>query len=364
MSQAATAEDDFDSAQLTDEIAAASAEWRRTGRFGHLCGRSSAMQRVFQQIARVASTAVTVFISGESGSGKEMVARTVHDLSRRRKQPFLAVNCGAISPHLIESELFGHEKGSFTGADRPHEGFFQRAHGGTLFLDEISEMPLELQVKLLRVLETGMFTRVGSTQTHAADVRIIAATNRAPAQAVASGNLREDLLYRLNVFPIELPPLRAHTEDVPLLAEEFLAEVCRREGQAKRFSAGALARLSSYRWPGNVRELRNVVQRAYLMSAGQVIGEDDLPSAALPSPASTPVTTANGTVDGEAVTIPVGTSLAEAEYRLIVATLQHFNNHKERTATALGVSPKTLYNRLKEYASRPAADAGAGPKGP
>jgi DNA-binding NtrC family response regulator len=214
-------------------------------------------------------------------------------------------------------------------------------------------MPLELQVKLLRVLETGMFTRVGSTQTHAADVRVIAATNRPPAQAVASGCLREDLLYRLNVFPIELPPLRGHAEDVPLLAEEFLADVCRREGQAKRFSAGALAKLSSYRWPGNVRELRNVVQRAYLMSAGQVITEEDLPSAAVPGAPSAPLVAANGTdIAGEAVTIPVGTSLAEAEYRLIVATLQHFNNHKERTATALGVSPKTLYNRLKEYAAR------------
>jgi DNA-binding NtrC family response regulator len=352
MSQAATAEDDFDSAQLTDEIAAASAEWRRSGRFGHLCGRSPAMQRVFQQITRVAGTAVTVFITGESGSGKEMVARTVHDLSRRRKQPFLAVNCGAISPHLIESELFGHEKGSFTGADRPHEGFFQRADGGTLFLDEISEMPLELQVKLLRVLETGMFTRVGSTQSHAADVRVIAATNRPPAQAVADGCLREDLLYRLNVFPIELPPLRAHPEDIPLLAEEFLAEVCRREGQTKRFSAAALAKLSSYRWPGNVRELRNMVQRAYLMAAEQLIGADDLPASTLQGPAAAPAAGGGALASDDAVTIPLGTSLAEAEYRLIVATLHHFNNHKERTATALGVSPKTLYNRLKEYAHR------------
>ncbi len=362
MSQAATAEDDFDSAQLTDEIAAAFADWRRSGRFGHLCGRSPSMQHVFQQIGRVAGTAVTVFITGESGSGKEMVARTVHDLSRRRKQPFLAVNCGAISPHLIESELFGHEKGSFTGADRPHEGFFERAHGGTLFLDEISEMPLELQVKFLRVLETGMFTRVGSTQSHAADVRVIAATNRPPAQAVAGGALREDLLYRLNVFPIELPPLRAHAEDIPVLAEEFLADVCRREGQGKRFSAGALAQLACYRWPGNVRELRNVVQRAYLMAAGQVITDEDLPSAALqPAPAA-PEVAGDGAANGAAVTIPLGTSLAEAEYRLITATLQHFNNHKERTATALGVSPKTLYNRLKEYASRkPQAAPAKGP---
>ncbi|HEX8989416.1 MAG TPA: sigma-54 dependent transcriptional regulator [Rhodocyclaceae bacterium] len=352
MSQAASAEDDFDSAQPTPEVAAASAEWRRSGRFGHLCGRSAAMQSVFQQIGRVAGTAVTVFITGESGSGKEMVARTVHDLSRRRKLPFLAVNCGAISPHLIESELFGHEKGSFTGADRPHEGFFERAHGGTLFLDEISEMPLELQVKLLRVLETGMFTRVGSTQTHAADVRIVAATNRPPAQAVADGCLREDLLYRLNVFPIELPPLRAHLDDIPLLAEEFLADVCRREGQVKRFSTGALAQLGCYRWPGNVRELRNVVQRAYLMSAGQVITEEDLPSAALQSPSTAPGPPGGLNGHDPAITIPLGTSLAEAEYQLIVATLKHFNNHKERTANALGVSPKTLYNRLKEYASR------------
>jgi DNA-binding NtrC family response regulator len=363
MSQAVTAEDDFDATQPPPEVAAASAEWRRSGRFGHLCGRSAAMQHVFQQISRVAGTAVTVFITGESGSGKEMVARTVHDLSRRRKQPFLAVNCGAISPHLIESELFGHEKGSFTGADRPHEGFFQRAHGGTLFLDEVSEMPLELQVKLLRVLETGMFTRVGSTQAHAADVRIIAATNRPPAQAVIDGCLREDLLYRLNVFPIELPPLRAHADDIPLLAEEFLADVCRREGQPKRFSATALAQLCGYRWPGNVRELRNVVQRAYLMSMGQVITEEGLPSAAMNSPAASAGAAVNGHAH-DAVTIPLGTSLAEAEYRLIVATLQHFNNHKERTASALGVSPKTLYNRLKEYATRKPGDAAADGKGP
>ena len=200
------------------------------GHFGQMWGRSAQMRRVYQQIVRVAGTGVTVFVTGESGSGKELVARTVHDLSRRRKHPFLAVNCGAISPNLIESEIFGHEKGSFTGADRQHQGFFERSHGGTLFLDEITEMPLELQVKLLRVLETGTFARVGSTQTLEADVRVIAASNRPPETAVAAGKLREDLFYRLNVFPISLPPLRDRADDIGLLAEHFLTEVCSTEG--------------------------------------------------------------------------------------------------------------------------------------
>ena len=235
------------------------------------------MQRVYEQISRVAGTAVTVFITGESGTGKELVAKTVHELSRRRKRPFLAVNCGAISPNLIESELFGHEKGSFTGADRQHQGFFERAHGGTLFLDEITEMPLELQVKLLRVLETGTFTRVGSTQTQEADVRVIAATNRPPETAVAAGKLREDLFYRLNVFPIALPPLRERADDIGLLAEHFLAEVSQHRGRDQAASREAVAKLERYRWPGNVRELRNVVQRAYVMTAGDVITDEWLP---------------------------------------------------------------------------------------
>ena len=194
----------------------------KEGHFGLLWGRSAGMRRVYEQILRVAGTAVTVFVTGESGSGKEVVARTVHDLSRRRAKPFLAVNCGAISPHLIESEIFGHEKGSFTGADRQHQGFFERASGGTLFLDEITEMPLDLQVKLLRVLETGTFMRVGSTHVMETDVRMIAATNRNPMEAVQQGKLREDLLYRLNVFPILLPPLRERSDDIPLISEHFL----------------------------------------------------------------------------------------------------------------------------------------------
>jgi two-component system response regulator AtoC len=327
-------------AEATDLMTGLEAE----GHFGQLWGRSAAMRTVYNQIQRVAGTAVTVFITGESGSGKEVVARTVHDLSRRRGRPFLAVNCGAISPHLIESEIFGHEKGSFTGAERQHQGFFERASGGTLFLDEITEMPLDLQVKLLRVLETGTFMRVGSTQQQETDVRIIAATNRAPMQAVAMGKLREDLLYRLNVFPIHLPSLRDRAEDVPLIAEHFLDEISRREGQFKRFDPAALARLTEYRWPGNVRELRNIVHRAYVMASDTTIVDECLPTndAPLPAMGGAPV-----------LTIRAGTSLAEIERQVTLATLEYLNRHKEKTAATLGVSLKTLYNRLKEYSTVP-----------
>ncbi len=225
--------------------AALEIEWAKSGRFGHLWGRSAPMRRVIHQIERVAGTSVSVLISGESGTGKELVARTLHDLSRRRKQPFLAVNCGAISPNLIESEVFGHEKGSFTGADRQHRGFFERAHGGTLFLDEITEMPPALQVKLLRVLESGSYMRVGGATQQEADVRVVAATNRDPERAVAEGRLREDLFYRLNVFPIVMPPLRERLDDVALLAGHFLADIGKSEGQVRRLSPAAVARLQA-----------------------------------------------------------------------------------------------------------------------
>ncbi len=344
-------------AALKAEVDTLNAQWHESGHFGQLWGRSAVMQRIYQQISRVAGTSVTVLVTGESGTGKEVVARVVHDLSRRRTRPFLAVNCGAISPNLIESEIFGHEKGSFTGAERQHQGFFERAHGGTLFLDEITEMPPDLQVKLLRVLETSTFMRVGSTVLQDADVRVIAASNQPPEQAVASGKLREDLYYRLNVFPIALPPLRERSEDVPLLSEHFLALVCEKEGRSKRFSPAALTRLAAYRWPGNVRELRNVVQRAYVMAAGDLISEEWLPTngpgtpAAPPARASADEAAADAPAAAGVVTIPVGTSMADAECLLILATLQHFNNQKERTAAVLGISLKTLYNRLKDYAA-------------
>ena len=329
----------------------------QNGRFGHLVGRSEPMQRVYQQIERVAATSVTVFIVGESGTGKELVAQTVHDLSRRRSQAFLAVNCGAISPHLMESEIFGHEKGSFTGADRQHQGFFERAHGGTLFLDEVTEMPLELQVKLLRVLETGSFMRVGSGVVRNTDVRIIAATNRDPMAAVAAGTLREDLLYRLNVFPIELPPLRARPDDIELLCSHFLQDLAQKEGTPRRPTPAALQKLQAYRWPGNVRELRNAMQRAYVMAEGDWITDEWLPTNGPDSRGDGAFTLPTGTLDQPGdrtaavagVTLAPGTSLAQAEQQLILRTLQHFDNHKERTAAALGISLKTLYNKLKGY---------------
>jgi len=346
---------------LREELAQITEQWRETGRFGKLIGESEPMQPVYRQISRVAGTAVTVFIQGESGTGKELVARAVHDLSRRREQPFLAVNCGALSPHLIESETFGHEKGSFTGAERQHLGFFERAHGGTLFLDEVTEMPLELQVKLLRVLETGTFMRVGSTQLQQTDVRIITATNRDAGQAVARGTLREDLLYRLNVFPIALPPLRERGRDVQLIARSLLQDMSVREQQQKHFTEGALTRLLAYAWPGNVRELRNVVQRAWVMAADEAIDEEWLlPDTPEPHQAATAATEdaapsellgmldLSGIQEG-VLRIPMGTSLANVERHVILETLAHCAQHKERTAATLGISLKTLYNRLKEY---------------
>jgi two-component system, NtrC family, response regulator AtoC len=337
--------------ELQAEIDGLEVEWGKSGHFGHLWGRSAPMQRVYHQISRVAGTAVSVLITGESGTGKELVARTLHDLSRRRKQPFLAVNCGAISPNLIESEVFGHEKGSFTGADRQHRGFFERANGGTLFLDEITEMPPELQVKLLRVLETGTYMRVGSTTQQDADVRIVAATNRDPQRAVADGQLREDLLYRLNVFPIAMPPLRERLDDVGLLAGHFLTDIGQTEGCVRRLAPAAIARLQDYRWPGNVRELRNAVQRAYVMTDGDVVSDEWLPRDRPAEPVDGTLSSALAANAAATITLPLGGSLADAERQMILATLEHFDHQRERTAAALGISLKTLYNRLKDYDS-------------
>lgn len=328
-------------ADLKSEINNLRGELRTLGRFGKLLGVSPVMQRVYDQIARVAPTAATVLITGESGTGKEMVAQTIHQLSRRRKYPFLAVNCGAISPQLIESEMFGHEKGSFTGASRQHRGYFERAHGGTLFLDEITEMPLELQVKLLRVLESGTFSRVGSDDVLEGDVRIIAASNRVPMEAVASGKLREDLHYRLEVFPLHVPSLRDRREDIEILSDHFLAELNKTEGSAKVFAADAIDILRSYSWPGNVRELRNVVQRSYIMAEDDTIDSRDLPQD-LGSPKQD---------TGPYLNVAVGATIADVERRLIFATLDQCGGTKEKAAEMLGISLKTLYNRLREYGS-------------
>jgi two-component system response regulator AtoC len=299
------------------------------------------MRTVYDLSSRVAPTDASVLLAGESGTGKELAAETIHHLSRRRDQLFLALNCGAIAKSLIESELFGHEKGSFTGADRSRRGHFEQAQGGTLFLDEITEMPIELQVKLLRVLETMMIVRVGSSSPIPVDVRIIASTNRDPFKAVQEGTLREDLYYRLNVFPIMLPPLRDRGDDIELLAEYFLSEVNAREKTEKFWRPEALQKMRGYSWPGNVRELRNTIERAAIM-ADDGIGADVLPGRSVvegtPPPSSGPM-----------IRISVGSSLEDVERRLILATLHEFKGDKKQTAETLGISLKTLYNRLNIY---------------
>jgi DNA-binding NtrC family response regulator len=298
------------------------------------------MQDLFDEIERVAPTDATVLLTGETGTGKEVTARTIHRFSRRAHERFLPVNCGAVAPTLIESEVFGHERGSFTGAVNRHAGMFERADGGTLFLDEITEMSPELQVKLLRILEGGEVVRIGSRTSLHVDVRVIAATNRDPREAVREGRLREDLLYRLMVFPIVIPPLRERGQDVLLLAQTFLDELNEKHGTDKRLDPTASGTLAAHSWPGNVRELRNVVERAFILSRGDTIEAVSIP---LPHRAAAPAQ------DDDVVSLPVGTTLADAERALILATLKRFGNAKTKAAAALGVSVKTIYNRLKEY---------------
>jgi DNA-binding NtrC family response regulator len=321
---------------MKGEIGNLRGELRKLGRFGSLVGASPAMQAVYDLIGRVARTDASVLITGETGTGKEVVASTIHSLSRRSREAFLPVNCGAISAHLIESELFGHERGSFTGADRSHKGYFERAHRGTLFLDEITEMPLELQVRLLRVLETATVTRVGGNEPIKVDVRILAATSLRLEEVVRAGKLREDLYYRLNVFPIALPPLRERGEDVELLAEQCLGELNAAAGTAKRFTRACLERLRRHAWPGNVRELKNVVHRAFILAEGDV-GVDAHPLGV------------TEVVPASDVVMRVGTPIAEMERRLILATLDQCDGDKKRAAAVLEISLKTLYNRLNEY---------------
>jgi DNA-binding NtrC family response regulator len=339
---------------LRSELRELREELRELGRFGAMVGSSKPMQEVYDLIARVAPTDATVLVTGESGTGKELVALTVHRLSRRAHRPFVAINCGAISSGLIESELFGHERGAFTGADRQRKGVFERAHQGTLLLDEISEMPIELQVKLLRVLETGTFTRVGGERQQSADVRIIAASNRDLEATVAEGKLRADLLYRLRVMPIELPPLRERTGDVRALAAWFLDELVRSEGAVKTFTEEALAALERHGFPGNVRELRNTVHQAFIL-AEETIGVENLPAALRPGAAAPAAAqAASAPVNGDGLQLEIPLSLAEAERRVILSTLDRLQGDKGKAAEALGISLKTLYSRLREYAARAA----------
>jgi len=332
---------------LKEEVGSLRGELRELGRFGRMVGRSKPMLDVYDLVARVAPTDATVLITGESGTGKELVAETIHRCSARKDAVLLPINCGAVSPTLIESELFGHERGSFTGADKQRKGYFERCSGGTLFLDEITEMPAELQVKLLRVLETGAVVRVGGTEPIRVDVRVIAATNRNPEEAVKARRLREDLYYRLSVFPIALPPLRSRSGDIEILAEHFLDQLNREAGTNKRWSRPALDRLRRAAWTGNVRQLRNVVHRAYILAV------DEITADSLPLPAETPVDRSGGAV----LEIPVGSSIAKVERRLILATLEMTGGDKKKSAEILGISLKTLYNRLNVYdASRRADD--------
>jgi two-component system nitrogen regulation response regulator NtrX len=304
-----------------------------------LIGESEAMKRLDQQIRSAAPTASRVLITGENGSGKEIVARTLHRLSPRADQPFVDVNCAAIPEELIESELFGHRKGAFTGAIDDRKGKFELADGGTLFLDEIGDMSLKTQAKVLRVLQEQTFQRVGGQQTIKVDVRVIAATNKELEAEIATGTFRSDLFYRLNVIPIEVPPLRARNSDVVLLAEHFLRRFAAEMGTPrKRLSAGAAAKLKAYGWPGNVRELRNVIERLAILVPGESIEPDDVQLGA------------RGDV---ATTIPQNLTLKEArdefEKRYILQRLRELGGNVSRTADALGVERSNLYRKLHAY---------------
>jgi DNA-binding NtrC family response regulator len=325
------------------------------GTFGKLIGVSPEIRKIYQLIEQAAPTVASVLISGESGTGKELVAQSVHQLSPRASQPFVPLNCAAIPDTLLESELFGHEKGSFTGAFARRQGAFELANRGTLFLDEIAEMTPATQAKLLRVLQERSFRPLGGTREQSVDIRVIAATNVDPADAVRDGKLREDLFYRLNVFAIVLPPLRARAGDVPVLAQAFLREFSSRNGRPiGGFSSAAMQALEAHQWPGNVRELRNVIERATIVSKGDAIEPQDLPDltsgppvgasrAASSSAAAGPASVGSGS-SGPMLT--PGLTVDEAERQLIGLTLAHTGGNKTRAADMLGISLKTLHNKL------------------
>jgi DNA-binding NtrC family response regulator len=321
-------------------------EMIRAGRFQELVGGSPRMLEIYRLIEQVAPSDASVLITGESGTGKELVARTIHRLSRRSAARLVAMNCAAIPESLLESEIFGHEKGAFTGATSPRTGCFELAHGGTLFLDEIGEMPIDLQSKLLRVLEDGKVRRVGGTDEIQVDARVLAATNLRVDARIQEGRFREDLYYRLNVFTIHLPPLRDRPEDVPLLAEHFLVGFAEESGKAiAGFSDDAMRLLAAHDWPGNGRELRNAVHRAVILCPEGEIEPRHLPEALRgPRPRSR---SSDGAASG--VHVPVGTTIDHAERALILATLKACENNKTRTAEVLGISAKTLYSKLHRY---------------
>ena len=328
------------------ELEVARRRLRETGVLGSMVGNSRAMREIFGLIEQIAPSNVSVLITGESGTGKELVARTLHDLSPRKQRPFVAVNCAAIPESLIESELFGHEKGAFTGAVERRAGCFELATGGTLLLDELGEMPPSTQAKLLRVLEERKFRRLGARNEQEVDVRVLAATNRDPELAVAQGHLRSDLYYRLNVFNVALPPLREHLDDLPAMAEAMLVEMNRKHSRrVSGVAASMLDRMMSYNWPGNARELRNTIERAVILCPdGAPLDVGHLPPGFAKSPGL-----AVQASDASLVPVHVGNTVDEVERLLILRTLDSTGQNKTRAAEILAISLKTLHNKLKEY---------------
>ncbi len=325
------------------QVAALTRQLRDAGRLGDLVGQSKAMQEVMRLVEMAAPSTAPVLITGETGSGKEVVARTIHRLSPRAERSFVAINCSAIPESLMESEIFGHEKGAFTGAAERRMGCFELADSGTLLLDEIGEMPAPTQAKLLRVLEDRKVRRLGSKVETLVDVRVLAATNKDPEQAVAKGLLRQDLYFRLNVFHIHLPPLREHKEDLPLLVEYMLRDINAKHGKHVRGVSAEVQQLfSGCPWPGNAREVRNVLERAAIACDRDLIGRAHLP-------ADFGRTSLSASSELSGLRFPVGTTVDAAERELILQTLAATNNNKTRAAGLLGISLKTLHNKLKEY---------------
>ncbi|MBZ0169649.1 acetoacetate metabolism regulatory protein AtoC [Candidatus Methylomirabilis lanthanidiphila] len=313
---------------------------RHLGRFGELVGDTRAIREVYRLLELAAPSTAPVFVWGESGTGKELAARTIHTLSARKQGPFVPINCAAIPETLLESEIFGHEKGAFTGATERRMGYFELADGGTIFLDEIAEMKVSTQAKFLRILQEGSFRRLGGAKEIRVDVRVVAATNKDPARAVQDGLIREDLYYRLNVFSVHLPPLRERREDIPLLIRSFLEEFTDKYGKTVQgVDTGALALLTEHDWPGNVRELRNALERAVLVAHGNLITPADLP----------PDCRSQRCASTSDFNIPIGITVDAAEKVLILTTLERTNQNKTKAAEILGISLKTLHNKLARY---------------
>ena len=327
------------------QVVALTRELRATGRLSELVGTSKAIREISLAVEQAAPSTASVLITGETGAGKEVVARALHRLSARAEGPFVAINCSAIPESLMESEIFGHEKGAFTGAAERRLGCFELADGGTLLLDEIGEMPMATQAKLLRVLEDRKVRRLGGKSETPVDVRVLAATNKDPEQAVAQGQLRQDLYFRLNVFHIHLPPLRTRKEDLPLLLEAILAETAAKHGKRVRgVNSEVMEALRAHTWPGNVRELRNVLEHAVIVATGETIGRQHLPPH-FGKAAAGPVLLGG-------LRFPLGVTVEQAERELIRQTLEATGNNKTRAAELLGISLKTLHNKLKEYAGQ------------